>query len=228
MSDPALALARDLERRDAALGAAIEQTTALLSEAEALRVRAEEIRATLLRFPAEEAEAEALVSRVREELERRRAELARAEQELDAAARSDDAMRARSARRALDRARDAASFAQDRLARAEEALAGARRNVEDAGSEVPRLEDGARRLAERLRAVPRLSEQGREPPGTGLDAILEWWSRARAALWVVRSGLEEERELVVREANELAASALGEPLYATGVSGVRERLERGS
>ena len=64
-----------------------------------------------------------------------------------------------------------------------------------------------------------------EPPGPGIEGVLEWAARAHAAVFVARSGLETERERVVREANELAASVLGEPLYATSVALVRQRLE---
>ena len=59
-----------------------------------------------------------------------------------------------------------------------------------------------------------------------LDGALEWASRARGALLLERSGLAREREEVVREATELLASVLGDPLTATAVAGVRERLAR--
>jgi chromosome segregation ATPase len=226
MDDRTLAFARDLERRDEVLATAIDDVAALLSETEVLRARAEDVQATLSRFPAEEQEAAALVARVRDELERRRGELGRAEHELEAASRSGDHDREQAARRAVERARDGVSLTQDRLARAEEELAGVRRQAEAARSEVPELEERARRLAERLRAVPRLSHQGGEPPSAALEGVFEWCSRARAALWVVRGGLETERERVVREANELAAGAFGEPLAATSVARVRERLEK--
>jgi hypothetical protein len=42
---------------------------------------------------------------------------------------------------------------------------------------------------------------------------------------VARGGLETERERIVREANELASSVLGEPLYTASVAVVRRRLE---
>ena len=43
---------------------------------------------------------------------------------------------------------------------------------------------------------------------------------------IARSALARRREEVVREASELLASVLGEPLIATAVAGVRERLAR--
>jgi hypothetical protein len=56
--------------------------------------------------------------------------------------------------------------------------------------------------------------------------VLDWGARARGELLVVHAGLATERDKVVREATELVAGVLGEPLTAIGVAGVRERLER--
>jgi hypothetical protein len=89
------------------------------------------------------------------------------------------------------------------------------------------LESTARALADRLAHVPRVSHGASQVPAPGLAGTIGWGDRAHAALFVVRGGLDTERERVVREANELAASALGEPVSATSVAGVRERLERG-
>src|SRR5205807_250420 len=49
-----------------------------------------------------------------------------------------------------------------------------------------------------------------EPPAPGLAAVLDWSSRARGAVFVARGGLEQERERIVREAQELGATFLGE------------------
>jgi hypothetical protein len=57
-----------------------------------------------------------------------------------------------------------------------------------------------------------------------LEGALEWASRARGALILEHSALVLEREAVVREATELLASVLGEPLTTTAVAGTRERL----
>ena len=62
------------------------------------------------------------------------------------------------------------------------------------------------------------------PPS--LDGALDWASRARGALLLEHSALARERDEVVREATELLASVLGDPLTATAVAGVRERLAR--
>jgi hypothetical protein len=77
-----------------------------------------------------------------------------------------------------------------------------------------------------LRALAGISASGLEPPAPGLDGLEEWASRVSAALLVVGSGLETERERLVRQANEIAASVLGEPAHAGAVSRVRAELER--
>ena len=65
------------------------------------------------------------------------------------------------------------------------------------------------------------------PAGSpNLDGALEWASRARGALLLQHSALARERDEVVREATELLASVLGDPLTTTAVAGVRERLAR--
>ena len=55
--------------------------------------------------------------------------------------------------------------------------------------------------------------------------MLEWAGRARAALFVARGGLAAERDAVVRQANELGALVLGEPLTAGGPASVARRIE---
>ena len=63
-------------------------------------------------------------------------------------------------------------------------------------------------------------------PGPGLDGTLDWAARARGELLVSHAALAAERDMIVREASELVASVLGDPLAATSVAGVRQRLER--
>ena len=83
----------------------------------------------------------------------------------------------------------------------------------------------AAQVARAVAEVPRLSDSGRAVPGSSLAEIEEWGARAHAALFVVRGGLESERERVVQEANALAAAALGEQLAGASVALVRRRLE---
>ena len=80
-------------------------------------------------------------------------------------------------------------------------------------------------LASAVAELPRLSDSGRTAPGDALDTIEEWGARAHAALFVVRGGLENERERIVLEASTMAAAALGEQVAGSSVTLVRKRLE---
>ncbi len=224
MEERLLDFARELERRDAGLATAIETVVGLESDTEAVGRQARELAERLGRLPGEQEAAASVAERAREELERRRERLERSEHELENARAGGDE-REEAARRALERAREAAALAEERVGRADAEVARLHREFEETQAELPRLERRARLVAELVGAVPRLSKEGAGEPSPGLDGAEEWSSRARAALLLVRSGLETERERVVREANELGASALGEPLAATSVSGVRQRLE---
>ncbi|HEY6053739.1 MAG TPA: hypothetical protein VIU86_07385, partial [Gaiellaceae bacterium] len=64
-----------------------------------------------------------------------------------------------------------------------------------------------------------------ETEPSGLGGLIEWTTRARAALFVAVGGLESERERIVREANELGAAVLGDASVVTSVRLVRERIE---
>ena len=90
------------------------------------------------------------------------------------------------------------------------------------------------RLGEHRAALVRQTDEAREGVAllartlraTGLDDVLEELSERRGALLVEHSNLARERDAVVREASELLGSVLGDPLAATSVAGLRERLQR--
>jgi hypothetical protein len=84
----------------------------------------------------------------------------------------------------------------------------------------------AAEVAATLLARPRLSGEAVAVPGASPAGVAEWGTRARAALLVARSQLTSERDAVVRQANELGASVLGEELPALGIAAVAERVER--
>jgi chromosome segregation ATPase len=197
-----LDVVRELERRDAAVARAIEAASALERALEELRRQAEALAGRLARLPAE-----------RERL-------------ATARAAADDAVRA--ARRELGQAgEDEAAAARSGLERAEAGLedidaaaADLERNAAAAESERERLDTDARAAAERLAALERVHAVA--APRPGLAGVLDWSSRARAAVFVARSGLEQERERVVREAGELGASLLGEQIYT--VKALADRL----
>jgi chromosome segregation ATPase len=221
----ALRLARELEQRDAALAASIAELAELERDVEWLRARAEEVQALLDRLPAERVAAAADVASAREELAVRQGALREAEAALAAAEGGRDEEAVAAARRGLVRARDAVSSAERKLARAEAAAAEVERSADAARRETPELEERARKVASRMRGVARVARAGAEDPGLTLAGVVDWAARARATLFVARGGLETERERGVREANELGASVLGEPLVATSVALVRRRLE---
>lgn len=214
----ALAYARELEAQDASLAAAIAVVDGLYREARELRERAAHVQNVLARLPGERAAAAGAVDAAAAELAQRQEEAGQAEQELARleGSRKEEAVLA--ARRAAVRTRDTAASAERKLVRAREALERLEREVSAAEAEIPALDLRARDLAARLRGVPRVAVP--EPA-----AMVGWASSVETALFVARGGLETERERIVRQANELAAGALGEPLFATSVSLVRERLE---
>ena len=226
MDERTLDFARDLERRDEALADSTAHVQSLLTAVEDARARAGELATELASAPDRERAASAAVARAGETLAAAGADVEAARTaRLDAEAAGDEG-RLAAAREEEERADDVRRRAGERLARAQGELEEARWRAERAGLDAAELERRAQDLAARVAAVPRLSREGAAPPGSGLAGVGAWASHARAALWVVRSGLQNERDRVVREANELASSALGEPLAATSVRTVRTRLER--
>ncbi|HEY2371241.1 MAG TPA: hypothetical protein VGH82_01705 [Gaiellaceae bacterium] len=120
------------------------------------------------------------------------------------------------AERQRQQALDAMSDAGRWLDEARAALEATRTEAEQHRADADRLAARAGELASGVRDVP--------PPGDGLAGALEWASRARGALLLEHSKLVGEREAVIREANELTASILGEPLVSSAVAGLRDRL----
>src|SRR2546427_545244 len=97
---------------------------------------------------------------------------------------------------------------------AAQALLGVERlqaEVEELHLEAEQVASRATALAGSVRDVP--------APAPGIEGTLEWASRARGALLLEHSGLVTERDTVVREASELLASVLGDPLTAIAVAG---------
>lgn len=225
-TDTLLAHAADLERRDAEVASALEEVAKLSQRAGEIRAssqRAAEVfesspgeLAELDRLEAEAADASAEAVRVLDAAEQRVRELDGRRSSADD---RDAAEHERDGAREL--AADAASRCE-RLAHEREELSESLVNTRAEAAELLRE---ARRVADELQAVPRVSQSGREAPGNALAQLDEWASRVRAALFVVRGQLEAERDRLVREANELGSSALGEQLAGSSVSLVRRRLE---
>lgn len=217
VSPAALRYALELEAEDGALAGAISELEGLRREADELAVRAAHVDATLSGLPEARSAGAAAVAESERELQRRRDEALQAAADLERAAKEEAVL---AARRAVVRTRDTVAGAERRLERLRSELAAVDAAALAAKAELPGLQAAAAGLAERLRALGRVPELG-APIDVGA-----WAGRAAAALFVARSGLDSERERVIRQANELGASALGEPLVVTSVSLVRERLER--
>lgn len=226
-SDSALSHAAKLERRDDELAAAVGAITGISERVDRLRARALEIAAFLEGLPAERAHLEQAHVDARRQIADARDAAAAADAALEklreGRGAKQDAISA--AERDVENARADVAAADAHLARLGERRAQLVREEAAVKTESSTLAADASNIARELRAMPRLSRQVGEAPGRGLEQLAEWGAAAHAALLVVRAGLETERERIVREANELAASALGEPLAATSVAAVRERLE---
>ena len=216
--DASLAFAAELEQRDAALAERLADLAELGRRVEAIRAEAEQLGRFLGRLPVEREQLDATLADAERDLEEARKALEQARRNVGRA-RGEAAAARRHEAHAESDVRTTEERRSRLIARREEL----ERNADAAATDSQSLAARGRELAAELEAAPRVA--GPEPPAAGLDALADWGSRAHAAVLVARIGLEIERERVVREANELAASVLCEPLYATSVALVRERLE---
>jgi len=217
-----LAVLRELERADEEIGAALADLDRLKSELDSVRTRVDELQGFAARLPAEREVRAA-------ELERSKAEALAAQgllEEAEAAVRSAEPDNAREADRFHVRARDRASVAERRVAEAAGAAGDLENRVEEAAIKGEELHARARELAEELSARSRIADSAGKEPGPGLDGVEAWSEVARASLFVARGQLAAEREAVIRQANELGALALGEPLNAMGAGALARRVEK--
>ena len=216
--EPLLLIAEDLERRDEQAAEALLAVEQLQGDVEELRTHAGATAEFLRSYPAalaafDDDERAAADARAQAE-----AALAEAEAEVERARNDAERLTAeRHVQHARDRVREADLWA-DRV-RAERSQL--QLDADERQRDAARLESRANELADRPQLVRAVA-----PPAGGLHGVLDWAARARGELLVAHAGLATERDKVVREATELVASVLGEPLVATPVAGVRDRLER--
>ena len=219
-----LALLRELEISDAEAGAVHDELHGLLEEARVIRAGGlglQSFRSSWL--PTERQRTDGELGRARDEVTAARAALVAAENDVRDAAK--DAKR--DAELFEVRARDRLSVAERRVVEAENAVQSLENAVRDGEILEETLEVKARVLAAALRGRPRVAaEAGAEPP-PGLDGMLAWAETVEAALLVARGQAAAERDAVIRQANELGAVALGEPLTAMGVEALADRVEQG-
>jgi hypothetical protein len=219
--DPLLQIADDLERRDGVAAQELHDVELLQAEVDALRAHAGDVAAFMRELPVaraalddEQRAAGAAQASTVEALRAADEELARVQERGSESARLEAA-------RVAQRARDAVEEAELRVARAQQEQTRLEAEAAERGAEAEQLE----RHGLELSAHPRL-EHDVAPPATGLHGLLDWASRARGELLVSHAALATERDKLVREATELLAGVLGEPLAGIGVAGVRERLSQ--
>jgi hypothetical protein len=169
-------------------------------------------------LPAERAEAERTLAETEREAEERRASY---EEAQAAAAAGHDPAALRTEVRAHDLLHSAKRRAMHARAGLER-LDTERGQLAEDGDELRRR---AAEIAERLSERPGLPEAAGRPPGDSLAGLVDWATEARAALLVARSNLAAQRDAVIRQANELGALVLGEPLAAQSPSAVRQQVE---
>jgi chromosome segregation ATPase len=208
-----LGFAAELERRDEELAHALADVERMQADVEELRTHGDATRAFLGALPELVARRAGDVEAATAAREVAEAQLTTADEALARARKDDQRLDAeRQRQRALDALSDAARW----LEQAREALEVARSEGDERRAEADSLTRRAAALAPGIRDLP--------PPGDGLAGALEWASRARGALLLEHSNLVREREAIIREANELTASVLGEPLVSSAVAGLRHRL----
>lgn len=220
VTDGALAYVRELERRDAAIAASLETLGSLRGRTRAIGAEATRLAAVLDRFPHEHEVAHHAVERAEAEVARSRAELDAAEEQLRRGRRDREARET-----AVESTRRSAERAEQELASARTRSAAVGEAQREAEREVDVVVAAAVALAHQVASAPRLGSRTPAAPEPGLGGVSDWAARADAALLLARSGLDDEREAVVREANELAESVLGEPPLPGGVRRIREQVE---
>ena len=222
-----LSHARELERRDAVVADELSALAELSESVGRLRARVGVLRESLASLPLE-----------RERLVERRTA---AEHELTAATAGVEAAEARVAELSRSRRRR-----EDELERAEKEASTAREALTDSKARLARVEESSNalqtleqqysaesdeaatevgRLAVAIGANARVASSTTRDPGRGLEALEEWASQARSALFVARGTLEQERERIVVEANALGSAVLGEQLGGSSAAVIRRRVE---
>jgi chromosome segregation ATPase len=221
-----LAFLQELERADSEIADTLAKLDELAAAVDGLRRRTVELEAFRVRLPAERARLSTAKTETSGRVAQCREELAAAENELREADRAGDEHRSVAVQRAAVRARDALHMAERAEAEADaelEQLNAEARAVEDEGSELVKR---ATRLATELRERPRLAETAGSFSGQDLAGVAEWAGAAFAALFVARGSLAGEREALIRQANELGAAVLGEPVYVASAAQVARRVRQ--
>src|SRR6266516_4723976 len=210
-----LLFAEELERRDGEAAQALLGVERLQAEVEELRAHGVAVATFFAALPAALEERDADERAAEAERTRAAAVLRDAEAEAERARKENERL---AAERLLQEARDEVRAADAWAAQAQAARETLARESDERHLEAEQVASRATALAGSVRDVP--------APAPGIEGALEWASRARGALLLEHAGLVTELDTVVREASELLASVLGDPLTAIAVAGLRDRLER--
>jgi hypothetical protein len=226
MTDRRLEILEDLERTEEEVAAELAEIDELYAACEELRGTALDLVAFLRGLPDERTAVEREIEESTRTLEAAADAAEQAEQELAAAEADGDPERQAAARRFHLRARDALGVAERRarnaLSRASELEAAAKAAEQRADD----LAFRARELADALSRRSRVAGEAGVRPGPDPAEIAEWGTQVRAALLVARNQVAAERDALVRQANELAANAVGEPVAAMSAAGAADLLRR--
>ena len=206
MPEDFLATLRELDQRDRQLAAEADRQRLLDAAVAEIRGRAEKIAEFFGAHASENDRLRAIEAREQATLDQRRAELA------DATAAAEEA-----------RSDEDRVLAEKRLARAVDHVALAERALDDARSARRALDEEAQRLTHEL---PELEERARAMGGAANEDLIQWSSRKHAELFIALGLLDQQRDRVIREANELATAILGEPTFGSTPAQALEQVER--
>lgn len=211
-----------LEHADEEIGAALTELDLLVGELDSIRATTAELQAFEERLPAER-------ERLSVQLDRARAEVLAAHEalaEAEEAVRTAERERTREAEHFLVRARDRVSVAERRAVEAGSRREELEHEVGERTTQDDALHARARKLAAELGRRPQVAGDAGREPAAGLDGLRAWAEVARAALFVARGQLAAQREGVIRQANEIGAVALGEPLTSVSAAVVTRRVRQ--
>ncbi len=215
----ALDLVRELEEQEASLAAMSRQLVETQATAERVVAEAEAVGELLARLPEERAASDRELAAAEAARSDRRRELEQAQHEAN----DDEA-----ARRRIAEAEWALRRSDDHVEQTERARAALERQAEVAADSLTKLDDEARDATSFLNALSAREARDLAPPAPGVEGLLEWAPRARAAAFLARTSVDRQRDTLIREAEEAATSVLGESFAGSSVAVVRQRLERPS
>jgi hypothetical protein len=226
MPDRRLAILEDLERSEEEVAAELTEIDELYAACEQVRLAAHDLVDLLARLPEEREAAAHELDEAAQALQEAGAVFRNAEQELAAAEKSGDQEVLAAAKRFHIRTRDALHLAERRTRTAEDHAAELAAAATAAEEHVKELNARARELAQVLGRRPRVAVETAIPPDASPAQVAEWGTQARAALLVARSQIAADRDALVRQANELAANVVGEPVAAMSAAGAADLLRR--